>query len=228
MRRETIILVTVAAFTWLIPATSHADDSASEGAKVRWGMGVKVRKWKLTEREQRLFVADTPGPASNYGAGIDFTRRKGTVELSFGVGIDKLDLKDGYYVEKGQQATTPGKVDYTVFDKLKWLTAEVVIVNHVEIHKLLELRFGAGIGLGYMMGEVRKTDALCTSDWLGSCYIDPNAMEIDKPSDIPPVLPVVNLLVGIQFKPTEFLHLRIDAGLHTTPYVGAEAVLYLW
>jgi hypothetical protein len=38
----------------------------------------------------------------------------------------------------------------------------------------------------------------------------------------------VNALVGLQLRPFEFLSVNVDAGLHTMPYVGASATLYLW
>jgi hypothetical protein len=220
-------LVALALVALALPGVARADAKKDDDKEVEWGMGVKARRWHVTKRLQKWFVEDSPGPAWDYGVGIDFVRRLRDTEIAFGFGYDPLDLKDGYWVEKGGDPTTPGKVDYTTFNDLEWLTAEVTVVKLVEIHKLLEFRFGVGIGVGYLRGDVRETDALCTSDRVQQdCAVDPTAMEEIK--DIPPVLPVINLLAGLQFKPFRFLHLHVDAGLHTTPYVGAGATFYLW
>jgi len=81
----------------------------------------------------------------------------------------------------------------------------------------------------FVRGSVRKTDAVCTSANLErDCMIDPMAIEVNKKADVPPVLPVVNALLGLQFRPTNFLHIHIDAGLHTVPYVSVGVSLYLW
>jgi hypothetical protein len=102
-------------------------------------------------------------------------------------------------------------------------------VNHARIHKFLEFRFGGGIGLGVVRGSVRKTDAVCTSANLErDCMTDPMAIDVNKQADVPPVLPVVNVLIGLQLRPTNFLHIHVDAGLHTVPFVSVGVSLYLW
>lgn len=226
------IIPTLLLFAALAPP-ARGDGSAGSpgggGDKTAWGLGAKVRRWYVPEPLQKLFIEDGPGAAHDDGAGLDFARRNGNVEIAFGFGADRLDGRDGYYLEKGADPTVPGKVDFVTFDNLQLWSVEVTVVNHYKIHKLLELRFGAGLGIGLVRGEMRKTDALCTSDRLAQdCAIDPAAMEVDQPADLPPVLPVVNVLVGLQFVPFDFLHLHVDAGLHSVPYVGGGATFYLW
>lgn len=212
------------------PALADGDaDEKLEDTKTRWGFGAKVRRAWVTPYIQQLFMEDTPGTATLDGAGFDFNRRKGGTEVVFGFGYDRLFAKEGYYVEKGGMATAPGDVDYVTFRKPRWWTVELTVINHVRIHKFAELRFGGGIGLGIVRGAVRKTDAVCTTDNLKSdCMIDPMAVEVDQKADIPPVLPVVNALIGFQIRPFDFLHLHVDAGLHTVPTVSVGASLYLW
>ncbi|MDB4952502.1 MAG: hypothetical protein JWO36_71 [Myxococcales bacterium] len=197
--------------------------------KPAWGMGVKVRRAWVTPYVQKLFMGDVPGTATMDGAGLDFTRRTGSSEVVFGFGYDRLDAIDGYYLEKGGDPLVPGKVDYVTFHNPHWWTAELSIINHAQIHKFLEFRYGAGIGLGLIRGTILKTSAICTgSNIQQDCMPDPAGMLMNHPADIPPVLPVVNILVGLQFRPFEFLHIHLDAGLHTVPYVTLGATLYLW
>jgi len=213
----------------LVVGDAAAETRESDPEPIQWGMGAKVRHWYVSEGLQHLFVEDSPGAASNDGAGLDFARRSGKIEITVGFGFDRLDGPEGYYLEKGADPTVAGKVDYVTYHDLQMFTAEVTVVNHVQLHKFLELRFGAGLGIGVVRGEMHKTDALCTGSRLAQdCMIDPAAMEVDQPADLPPVLPVVNALVGLEVVPFRFLHVYVDAGLHTAPYVGAGATLYLW
>lgn len=204
-------------------------DDGDEDDRTDWGFGAKVRRAWVTPYVQKFFVDDTPGTATMDGAGFDFSRRRGGSEVVFGFGYDRLFARDGYYLQEGGTPTTPGHVDYVTFRKPHWYTLEVTVVNHLRIHKFLEFRFGGGIGLGLVRGAVRKTDAVCTSGNLErDCMIDPMAAEVNQKSDIPPVLPVVNAVIGLQLRPFDFLHLHIDAGLHTVPTVSAGVSLYLW
>jgi hypothetical protein len=197
--------------------------------RVDWGFAAKARRAWVTPYVQKLFMGDVPGTATMDGVGFDFSRRKGPQEVVFGFGYDRLDAMDGYYLEKGGDPTMQGDVDYVTFRKPHWYTVEVSAISHAQLHKFLELRFGGGIGLGVVRGAVRKTDAICTSANLEqSCMIDPMAVEVNHKADIPPVLPVVNAIVGLQLRPTRWLHIHVDAGLHTVPFVTAGVSLYLW
>jgi hypothetical protein len=208
-------------------ASGSAEASAEK--KHEWGVGARVRRWRVDQRLQKLFFENTPGHAREEGGGIEFVRRKGELEIVLGFGYDSLQANDGFYVEKGGDPTMPGNVDRVEFHDFAWFTGEVTVVGHLELHKLLAFRYGVGLGVGLVRGEIRKTDAVCTSDTtLSSCADDPNAMTVNEPADVPPVLPVVNALVGLQLRPFEFLSVNVDAGLHTMPYVGASATLYLW
>ena len=208
--------------------TARADDGESKD-KPAWGMGAKARRAWVTPAVQKLFFGDTPGTATMDGVGLDFTRRNGGSEVVFGFGYDRLDAVEGYYLEKGGDPLIPGKVDYTTFQNPHWYTVEIGVVNHVQIHKFLEFRYGAGIGLGLVRGKVLRTSALCTgSNLQQDCVLDPAGVHQNTPTDIPPVLPVVNVLVGLQLRPFQFLHIHLDAGLRTVPYVTLGATLYLW
>ena len=220
----------VALVALVLASTSPAGAEPSEPKdKTAWGMGAKVRRAQISPWVQKLFLDSTPGTATMDGAGLDFTRRNGSSEVVFGFGYDRLDAREGYYLEKGGDPLVPGKVDHVTFEKPRWYTAELTVISHARIHKLLEFRYGAGIGVGLVRGKVLKTDALCTgSNLQQDCMINPAGLEVDKPASIPPVLPVINVLVGLQFRPFDFLHLHIDAGLHTVPYASVGATLYLW
>ena len=222
-------IVTCFALLLVGTATARADEPPE---KIGWGMGAKVRRSFVTPYIQKLFLDDTPGSATMDGGGIDFARRTGSTEVVFGFGYDRLEAKQGYYLEKGGDPLVPGKVDYVSFNHpnpAHWYTAEVTVTNHARIHKFLEFRYGAGLGIAVVRADIRKTDALCTGPKIQQdCMLDPMGVEVNKRADLPPVFPIVNALVGLQLRPFEFLHIHIDAGLHTVPYISVGAQLYLW
>ncbi|HTJ44401.1 MAG TPA: hypothetical protein VL463_19995 [Kofleriaceae bacterium] len=214
----------------LFTATSaRADEKSSSDDQTEWGLGVKVRRSFAPKPVQKLFVDDTPGYAYDDGAGFDFAKRNKDLEVVFGFGYDRLDGVDGYYLEKGGDPLEPGKVTYVHFDHLRWYTAEFTVIDHLKLHKFLEFRYGAGLGIGLVQGQVLETDALCVgSDLQSDCIMDPAGAKQNQPADIPPVLPVINVLVGFQLEPTRWLHIHLDGGIHTAPYVSLGATLYLW
>jgi hypothetical protein len=223
------VLVGTGSLGGLAFAEPAASEAAAPPERVEWGFGAQVRRSHMSLRVQKFFVGDSPGPATQDGVGVVFTRRVERVEIVFGLGYDRLDGRDGYYLDLGGDPTAPGKVDHVDFRKLSWFTAEITAVGRVRLHQILALRYGAGLGIGLVRGEIRKTDALCTgADLERDCVLDPAGMQVDEPADVPPVLPVVNVLLGVELRPVRRVAVHLDVGLHTVPYVGAGMTLYLW
>ena len=70
-----------------------------------------------------------------------------------------------------------GGTDYTEFDKFGWIAVDATFVFLKEIVDRFALRYGAGLGLGIVRGEVRRTDALCTgTDIQNDCTLNPAAV----------------------------------------------------
>ena len=57
--------------------------------------------------------------------------------------------------------------------------------------------------------------------------VDPLGERQDEPVNVP-VLPVLNLVTGIELRPVRWLAIHADVGLHTAPYVGVGLTLYPW
>ncbi len=218
------------------PTDAHADkqakaSQASDDDRVDWGVGVQARRIRVSQRTLRLFLDDSPGPVEQDGGALVFTRRGKSLELVIGLGYDPLDGIDGYYLEQNGDPTMSDTVSYIEFKEPMWFTAEVTIVGHAQLHKVLGLRYGFGLGIGYVHGAVHKTDSICTGTDLqrpGVCGPDPAGMNVDEPVELWPVMPVVNALIGLELRPIRSVALYVDAGLHTAPYVGVGATVYLW
>jgi hypothetical protein len=229
MDRRIVMALAVVA---LAAGSARADEEVAAndgtGKKTDFGFGARVEEQRVSKRVQKLFLGDAPGPARQRFYAAEFVRRSGDLEVTIALGYGRLDLNDGYYLEKGGDPTVAGKVDYVDFRKLRWFTGEITVVGNLELHKLLALRYGAGLGAGYVRGKVMKSDALCTGARLESqCSVDPNGTS-ERESNVPVVLPVVNVLLGLQFRPFSFMAVNVDAGLHSAPYFGASTTFFLW
>jgi hypothetical protein len=233
-----LALITLA-FLTITPAIAAAEqllvvifggEDSPKPEPVYWGIGGEVRRTHVSTGVQHFFVEDTPGPATQDGAGIAFTRRQGRNELVLGFGYDPFEGQEGYYLELDQDPTGFDNVDLVEFSrKLSWFTIDFTIVGHINLHKILALRYGAGLGVGIIRGTVWRTSATCTSDRIQQdCELDETGARQHEAAKIPPVLPVVNFLAGIELRPAKFFAVHVDAGLHTVPYVGAGVTLYLW
>ena len=90
------------------------------------------------------------------------------------------------------------------------------------MHPMIALRYGLGVGLGIIQGEVLETDYQCPSNRfdLDSCTQQPDATAVRKPLNIPPVVPIVNVILGVQYHPHDQVAINLDAGLQTALFIG--------
>lgn len=230
MRYTCILFLSCVAVLGSATAAS-ADDkvTVSEDELVEWGIGAHVRQLHASRWVLERFWEDVPGGAKENGIALDFTRRAQQMEFVFSFGFDELDALDGNYLELGEDPLEPGTVAHLDFRKLGQITIEGTIVGRAKLHKVLSIRYGAGLGVGIITGEVIQTDQLCTSDRIQEdCTADPDGEKQNEPADIWPVAPVVNILVGMELRIVKPIAVFVDAGIHTVPFVSAGATLYLW
>ncbi len=221
-----------------VPALAFADKSDKSDTKVilvpeenpvEWGIGAQARRSRVSVRLQKLFLDGSPGPATQDGGGVTFIRRAKQIDIVLGFGYDQINPEDGYYLSLGGDPLQSGDADYVTFDDtLKWFTFDVTFIGRAKLHKILALRFGAGVGIGLIRGHGYRTSAICTSDQLQrDCAPDPAGERQEEPIDVP-VFPVLNVLTGLELRPIRWVALNIDIGLHTAPYVGVGLTLYPW
>jgi hypothetical protein len=81
----------------------------------------------------------------------------------------------------------------------------------------MALRYGGGIGIGFPLGGLTHQDTLCSSDTTVDDLDDPNACTpivgaTREEADIPPVVPIVNVLLGVRFRVVDQVSLQIEGG----------------
>lgn len=210
-----------------VPAVATADDKPEK--PIEWGIGAQVRRSHVSVGLQKIFLDDSPGAATQDGGDVVFVRRSHALDVVVGFGYDPIHAVEGYYLSKGGDPMVSGDVDYVTVDKkLSWFTVDFTFIGRAKLHKVLSLRFGAGLGLGLIRGHAYRTSAICTSERIQrDCMVDPAGERQDEPVNVP-VLPVLNLVTGLELRPVRWFAIHADVGLHTAPYVGVGLTLYPW
>lgn len=201
----------------------------AEKPKADFGFGVSGRQIQLTRGFMEIFTEEAPPGTRTDGVSVEFARRGKDLEFVLGFGYDNLEATNGNYLQSGGDPSVAGQVDYTNFTGFHWFSVDATLVSYLELHRILSIRYGAGLGVGVVRGEVTRTDQICSSDNLRrDCVPDPNGEQQQEVVDLPPALPIIHAHAGLQFRPLKGLALNIDAGIRNVPYLGASAMFYLW
>jgi len=159
------------------------------------------------------------------------------------------------------QAHTPRKrfgqnflVDthYVEFQNLSFLSADVSLIGYHKFLPWLEMRYGGGLGIGWVPGDVMliNNGRQCTNANASNpeaCYPVVNGQPVrpsdpdfhkklnatnngqtdtaDDPhwhssADKPPVMGVVNLLVGLRFYPVKRMAVTVEVGFRDAIFTG--------
>jgi len=210
-----------------------ADEKRKTKIEPEYGIGVRLRTVFVPKPLLELFVDKASSGVLKPGLGLELSRRKGKFELVLGVEYESVSPDDGFWLDKGDDPNVPAETpDFLEFNGLAWLTADVAFLYNAAVSDQVSFRFGAGLGLGVVFGEILQTDSLCdpgtNADNIQSgCRKNPDAAQVNDPADLPPVFPVVDLfIVGLQFRPIEKLSLNLEAGIRTVGFFGLSTNYY--
>jgi hypothetical protein len=199
------------------PATAPAPE-------VEWGVGIRLRNVRLPRSMIELFVDRAAGSGSNYGIGFDLVRRKQNFEVQLGGEYEAISVPKGIWIESGKPIPA-NEADFVEFDGFGWLTLEANFVFHSPLSKMFAVRYGAGAGVGILLGDVTHVDRGCTTSDPESCTTETNGGQ-KIAYDLPPVMPVVNAMLGVQFRPLEKLTINVEGGVRTLPFFGTSATYF--
>ncbi|MEO7095780.1 MAG: hypothetical protein ABI175_21150 [Polyangiales bacterium] len=211
--------------------------------KVEYGLGVRLRNVRAPKAVIELFVDRSAGGASNAGFGVELIRRRGNTELQLGFEFEHISVGEGVWIAKGDNVATGDEADYVVDSSLGWFTIDFTFLNHAVINKYVSVRYGVGAGIGILTGTLDHYNIICaggttnnnpepgckapppvTSDGTGS-YSEGTQTLVHY--GLPPVFPVLNGIIGVQFKPMEKLTINIEGGIRTLPFFGISAAYFL-
>lgn len=221
------------------PTEDAAAAAAAKFNEVQWGIGVRLRNVRAPQALLDLFLEHTPGGSSNFGIGLDFVRRRGNVELQLGFEYERIEPAEGVWIESGANVAGGDEADYIVSpdrfngDHLGWFTAEFTFIHHTPVHKNIALRYGGGAGIGIVTGKLGRYNVLCNG--ATNANPEPGCVPPDSPYNgsgtvtgsggvetynLPPVFPVINAILGVQFRPSDQITINLEGGIRTFPFFG--------
>jgi hypothetical protein len=214
---------------------------ASGGKEVQYGVGVRLRNVRAPQGMLELFVESAPGGISNVGFGLDLVRRRGNTELQLGFEYEHLQPAEGVWIQSNTNVTAGDEADFIVSPdhnngkQLGWFTFEFTFINHASLNKYLAIRYGGGVGLGVVLGDLGRYNIVCVgatneSPEPGCRPMGLGGTGLPSPRegnqivqyDLPPVFPVVNAILGVQIRPMPKATINIEGGIRTFPFFGVS------
>lgn len=176
--------------------------------------------------------------AINPAGGASFIARKNKLDIVASLWWAGYMTNPFLYAENGEADTDPEFID----NSLSLLLITTDFFYTVEIRSWIGFIFGGGLGLGIVLGEIRRTEAIPLRtaingnyeyegegegdrEWVrckqyndsGFCELptgDPDSRGYynDREGRVPPVVPWLNILIGMRFKPIHHLTIHIEGG----------------
>ncbi len=228
----------------------EAAATATGEKPIEYGVGLRLRNVRVPKGEIELFVerAGDSG-SSTLGLGVDFIRRRGNVELQLGFETEAIKPGQGIWIDSGKNIGNGDVADYVLPEKnqsaqLKWYTIEFTFLNHAPINKYVSIRYGGGAGLGIVSGRLEHLNMICAGTGATNenplpcepaqfgghgnapCEEDGTTCGTVVKYNIPPVFPVVNAIIGAQFKPTDKMTINVEGGLRTFLFFGVSGAYF--
>jgi hypothetical protein len=241
-----LVLLAVLAVT---PARAAADDEP------RHALGARIRGAWLTNAMLKSVMAAATEMNGLSGA-VEYVYRQRRYDVVTSLDLTMLGMRDGNYLARGRDPSQDVHyVQFGGFGQLNLLSVDVSIIGHNDLTRWLEVRYGGGVGLGLLLGDIRliANSRMCTAENAhdpSRCYPvsptvgpirpddpqleqklaateDPNKVDVaDDPhrhvtQDKPPVLPVLNLVVGLRFKVHRHVAFDLEVGFRNAIFFGA-------
>jgi hypothetical protein len=210
-----------------VPAADAADDGGVvRPADLAYGTGARLRWVTMPAFMLNLFTKKNV-PLSSWATGVSFFRRKGNFDLVGTFTYQNMSPADGNWLGKNHDATVD--TDFVQFRNLALYGVDISFIWHHMFTDWIGMHYGAGVGVAIVGGEILRTSndsALCTEDNAGNlseCHprnvtcTDATCNEqqlralgpgMDTPTtphrfsepNVPPVVPIVNVVVGVDFR----------------------------
>lgn len=147
------------------PAESPDAGNHALALRARW---VTVPGWMIGP-----YTAQHTQLNDGWSVGLEYLYRRPSFDVVISLDYSWLNAADGNYLGKSNDPAT--ETHYLVFDKLSSLSADVSLVGHWNLTRWLEIRFGGGLGIGGVFGNIYQitNNSGCTADNAGDpskCY----------------------------------------------------------
>jgi len=222
------------------PQLRPADLSYGVAARLRW---ISVPSWLLG-----LFTKKNV-PLSTWGTGLEIFRRKANFDIVLSFNYQNMSPGNGNWLGKGHPANTD--TDFVRFDGLALYGADVSFVWHTLVNEWFGIHYGAGIGVAYIPGKIWRISndpTACNENNAGDvrqCHPrgwtyqqglglvpdpatllpgpdDPNNPHQFADPNKPSVLPIVNVLIGVDFRLPQVRgwEAKLEGGFYDAFFLG--------
>lgn len=199
--------------------------------EVQWGVGAYSRFITLPSFVFDLFV-DHSTSMNSFAVAGSVVRRKGNFDIVFTLEYASTSPKDGLWQEKGEEPGMPSmNPDYVDFQSLAFLSGDVSFIWHAPLTDFMAFRYGVGIGIGVPLNGYEHADTECPPGTRLEDLDNPSRCPVtgvNEEDDLPPVLPVVNLLAGLRFKIVDQLSLQVEVGWRFPAFFAGAGLGYFF
>ena len=167
----------------------------------------------------------------NMAFGLEFTYQNvGSYDLVFSVDWTNLATPNGYWLESDDPLDN---ADFTE-NTLSLISIDASIYWYTDLAKEVAIYYGAGLGLGILLGDLHKTDIdyECAKEEgrnsvnIGDCPTQSYAPR-KKEDDVPPVVPLINVTLGFKFTIADHFVIKLEGGFKGY-FFGGLALGYHW
>lgn len=147
------------------PAVTRPESPHALALRARW---VTLPGWALSP-----YLAAHTELNDGWGVGLEYLYRRTGFDVVISLDYSSLSARDGNYLGKTNDPAT--ETHFLHFANLSSLSIDVSLIGHWNLTSWMELRFGAGLGAGYVFGEIYQItgNSNCTADTAGDpskCY----------------------------------------------------------
>jgi hypothetical protein len=234
-----------------VPTPTHRSEAraSSDVDEQRVGthqLGARVRGIFVTHAMLSPYLADNTGTSmTSYSLGIEYIFRKENYDIVTSLDFSVIDLPDGNWLGSGHDPSLDDH--YLQFRGVNFISADVAFIGYHKFAPWFELRYGGGLGLGLVTGDIYSTNnssacnhanaadpTQCYPVGVGPLPANEKALEATatggtdtavtphrhSSSDKPPVMGVVNLLVGFRFYPIKHMAITVEIGFRDAIFTG--------
>jgi hypothetical protein len=225
--------------------TPNPDDIVRYGVGLQMPRLVSVPSWMLN-----LFTVENV-PLSTFGSfGVELFRRRPDYDIVLALTYQNMTPADGNWLGKGKEASVD--TDFVQPRGVSLLGAEISFVSRRMFTDYFGFHYGAGLGLAVVRGDVlrisnsnrcNKANAgdevacrpiVCEPNGCSEAILKASEGGVDggptqpsrfKDSDIPGAFPILNLVVGLDFRIPDLvpgLEARLEGGFHDAFFVGTS------
>jgi hypothetical protein len=229
----------------LPPAETIGREGAPRPADLSYGAGLRLRYVSVPSWLLGLFTKNNV-PLSSYSVAAEFFRRKGNFDFMLSFGYQNMSPPDGNWLGTNHNAATD--TDFVQFRGLAFWGLDASMVGHTYFTDWFGIHYGAGLGVGIVTGQILRTSngsagcagnpgsvtachpiicatGPCTEQQLqaaGSGPDDPANPHRFADSNVPPAIPIINLVLGVDFRLPNVRgwEAKIEGGFYDAFFLG--------